>query len=148
MKLSKIRLAIVTTVAIASIFSLQVFATLSGQLDTYSGTGFSNVGKISEDDFSISDTNFYTKTEITASSRWNTSTNALAGMTLTPMKKSGSGYSAVSGKSNSFTVYRDSNEPVTQSFTGLTSGTYRIYFQSYYTENGLNFNGKVYDNNN
>ncbi len=145
MKLSKLRLLTVLAVSFGLIFSVQAFAkTLSGSLDTYSGTGFSDVGQISVDSFSISDTDFYTNTQITASQRW---PGTYAGITLIPMLKSGSGYSAVSGKSNSFTA-TSSTGYVTQSFTGLTSGTYKIYFQSQFQENGLNFNGTVYNNYN
>lgn len=139
-RFSKLRLAAVLVISLLTILSVQAFA-YSGELDTYSGTGFSDYGAISVDPFTITGGDFYTVTEITASQRW---PDAVAGITLTPMLKSGLGYSAVSGKSNSFTAY-PSTGAVDQSFTGLTNGTYKIYFRSQFQEAGLDFNGTVYD---
>lgn len=140
-KFSKRRLAVVLTISLFTILSVKAFG-LSVVLDTYSGTGFSDVGKISADPFTITGGDFYTKTEITASQRW---PNTYAGITLTPMLKSGFGYTAITSKSNSFTAYSWTG-PVVQSFTGLTNGTYKIYFKSQYKENGLAFEGTAYDN--
>lgn len=60
MKFSKTRFAVVLSISIVAILSLQAFA-FSDVLDTYAGTGFSDYGAESVDSFVISDGNFYTE---------------------------------------------------------------------------------------
>lgn len=118
-----------------------VFA-LSNKLDTYQGTGFTDVGKESVDSFTITKGDFYCYHRITKSTRWNTGT--YAEMKLTPLKKEWLGYKTVSNKAQTIQVSPNDTSYYTLPFTELSDGTYKIYFQSTYKDN-VDFDGIVYD---
>lgn len=133
------RLSILSLLFIA-LFSYGALA-YTGVLDSFQGWDFSTAGAFAVDDFDLSDSDIYVEIRIDDAQTW--LDGGTSGMYVTAYKKNILG-SYVNQQTNSFTKSPYDTSYSTLSFTGLSSGNYKMRFAAYFADS-VDFTGVVWD---